>query len=77
VAREPRISSAVLVHKNGLGSWFQGLDPGADVGLEGMHAGVHAALEQLGGQLSKPALDLVEPGRAGRDEVQVEAWARG
>jgi len=60
-----------------LGVVVPGLDPGADVSLEGVNAGVHPALEQLGGELGEPAFDLVEPGGAGRDEVQVEAWARG
>jgi hypothetical protein len=40
-------------------------------------AGVHAALEQLGGEFGDEALDLVEPGRAGRDEVQVEPRVSG
>ena len=35
-----------------------------------------AALELLGGEFAEPALDQVEPGRAGRGEVQDEAWVR-
>jgi len=63
-------------HKR-LGILVPGRNPRADVGLQGRDAGVHPALEQLGGQLSKPALDLIEPGGAGRDEMHMEARARG
>ncbi len=59
-------------------------DPGADVGFEGLHAFVDAALGELGGEVGEPAFDLVEPGRPGRGEVNVEAgvaasqsWMRG
>jgi hypothetical protein len=34
-------------------------------------------LQQLGGEFGEPALDLVEPGRAGRDEMQVEPRVGG
>ena len=35
-----------------------GLDPGADVGLEGVDTGMDTPLQQLGGELGEPALDL-------------------
>jgi hypothetical protein len=38
---------------------------------------VHAAAEELVGEVAEPAFDLVDPGRAGRGEVQVEAWTFG
>ena len=46
-----------------------GLDEGGDGGLGLMDA----ALDLLVGKESKPAFDLVQPGRAGRSEVQVVA----
>ena len=60
-------------------SWVlvPGLDPVPDVGFEGLDVLVHPALEQLGGRLGEPALDLVEPGGAGRNEVHVKAGMRG
>ena len=57
----------------GAGVVVPGVDPGADVGVELAHRGVGAAAQFLGGQLGEPALDEVEPGRAGRGEVQDEA----
>ncbi len=53
------------------------LDPGADVGFEGPHALVHAAADHLIGQEAEPPLDLVDPGRAGRREVQAEPGVAG
>ncbi len=47
-------------------------EPGPDVAFEGLDRAVDAALELLLGQLSEPPLDQVQPGRAGRREVQVE-----
>src|SRR6266542_2113079 len=54
-----------------------GLDPRPDVSLQGLNALVDAALQRLGGQLAEPPLDQVEPRRAGRDEVQLEAGMGG
>src|SRR4051812_30755187 len=53
------------------------LDPGADVNVESADAGVRAAAQQLGGQLSEPALDEVDPAAGGRGEVQDEARVAG
>ena len=50
-----------------------GLDEGGDGGLELMDAAMDAAFDLLVGKESKPAFDLVQPGRAGRREVQVIA----
>jgi hypothetical protein len=41
-----------------LGIVVPGLDPGADVGFEGLHAAVIAALEQVGGDVGEEPLDL-------------------
>src|SRR6266702_455700 len=54
-----------------------GLAPRPDVSLQGLNALVDAALQRLGGQLAEPPLDQVEPRRAGRDEVQLEAGMGG
>ena len=51
-----------------------GRDPGVDVGLQGVDAGMDTTLEQLGGEFGEPALDLVQPRGTGRDEMQVEPW---
>ena len=49
----------------GPGEWLRVgvpvLDPGADVGFEGLHALVHAAADHLIGQEAEPPLDLVDP----------------
>ena len=66
----------VLVHK-GLGVLVPDLDPGADIGLQGMDVGVDSALEQLGGEFGEPAFDLVRPGRAGRDKMRVKSRVGG
>jgi hypothetical protein len=49
------VSLAVLVQTNGRGLSFPVLDPVADVGFQGLDAGVDSALEQFGGQLGEPA----------------------
>src|ERR1700685_3207690 len=49
-----------------------GLDPGADVGFEGLDALMDAAADQLAGQEPEPSLDLVDPRRTGGREVHVE-----
>ena len=50
-----------------------GLDEGGDIGLEPIDAALHAALDLLVGEQREPAFDLVEPGGAGRGEVEVIA----
>jgi hypothetical protein len=50
-----------------------GLYPGSDVGFEGLDAAVVAALEQVFGEVSEPAFDLVEPAGVGRGVMQGEA----
>ena len=75
-AIDSRISPALLVHVNG-GVVVSGFDPAADVAVELAHGAVSAALEQLGGQLGKPALDGVQPRCAGRREMQREARMGG
>ena len=52
-------------------------DPGADRGDEVADGAVGAAFDPLRGELGEPALDEVDPARAGRGEVQVEAWVSG
>ena len=71
-----RMASAVLVQMNGLGwslwAWMK-----ADIGLEPIDAAMHAALDLLVGEQREPAFDLVEPGGAGRREVEVVARVAG
>jgi hypothetical protein len=50
---------------------------GLDVSLQFVDAAMDAALDLLVGQQRKPAFDLVQPGSAGRREVQVIARATG
>lgn len=50
------------------------LDPGADVGFEGLNAVVVAAREQVGGHGGQEPLDLVNPRRVGRGQVQERPW---
>ncbi len=59
----------------GEGPWVgvPGVNPGADVAFEGVDAGVDAAAQELVGEQAEPAFDLVDPGGAGRGEVDVEA----
>ena len=56
----------------GLGAVVPAGDPGADVGFQLGDAAVHAAAQQSGAQFGEEAFDEVEPGAAGRGEVQVE-----
>ena len=67
------MASAVLVQINGLEVVIVGLNEGNDVGpiLR------DAALDMLVGGLREPAFDLVEPGGAGRCEVEVVARVAG
>ncbi|MGY3533224.1 hypothetical protein ACVILK_003191 [Bradyrhizobium embrapense] len=44
-------------------------DEGADVGLELPGGGMNASLDLLPGEFGKPALNLVDPGRGSRREV--------
>ena len=61
----------------GLGVVVVGLDEGGNVGLEFVDAAMDAALDLLVGEQREPALDLVEPGGAGRREMQVIARVSG
>ena len=54
-----------------------GLDEGGDIGLEPIDAAMRAALDLLVGEQREPAFDLVEPGGAGRREVEVIARVAG
>ena len=75
-ARESRISSAVLVQMNGLGSSFQWLIQ-ARMSASRAWTLVDPAADQLVGEEAEPALDLVDPRGAGRGEVHVEPGVRG
>ena len=61
----------------GLGLVIVGLDEGGDIGLELIDAAMDAALDLLIGEQREPAFDLVEPGGAGRREVEVVARVAG
>ena len=70
---DARISSADLVHRNGFGSalfWSMKFGDGC---LEGGEAAVNAASDLPRRQHGEEALDLVQPRRAGRGEVDVPA----
>ena len=54
-----------------------GLDEGGDGELELVDAAMDAALDLLVGEERKPVFDLVEPGGAGRREVEVIARVAG
>ena len=60
-----------------LGLVIVGLDDDGDIGLEPIDAAMHAALDLLVGEQREPAFDLVEPGGAGRGEVEVIARVAG
>ena len=47
------------------------VDEGADVGLELLDGGVNTSLDLLSGEFSEPALDLIDPGRRIRREVDM------
>jgi len=47
------------------------VDEGADVGLELLDGGVNTSLDLLSGEFSEPALDLIDPGRRSRREVDM------
>ena len=70
------MSSAVLVHKRPR-VVIPGVDPGADVSLQGVDAGMDTPLQQLGGELGEPALNLIEPRGAGRNEVHTKPRVGG
>ena len=54
-----------------------GGDIGVDGGLQFGNAGEHAAPNAVVGDVSEEAFDHVEPGRAGRGEVHMEARVLG
>src|SRR6516164_1839519 len=60
-----------------LGMVIVGLNKGRDIGLELIDAAMDAALDLLIGEQREPAFDLVEPGGAGRREVEVIARVAG
>jgi hypothetical protein len=47
------------------------VDEGADVGLELPDGSVNTSLDLLSGEFGKPALNLVDPGRGSRREVDM------
>ena len=53
------------------------MNKGSDIGLELIDAAMDAALDLLVGEQREPAFDLVEPGGAGRREVEVVARVAG
>ena len=53
------------------------MNEGRDVGLELIYAAMDTALDLLIGEQREPAFDLVEPGGAGRREVEVIAPVAG
>ena len=67
------MASAVLVQINGLEVVIVGLNEGNDIGPKLRDA----ALDLLVGEPREPAFDLVEPGGAGRCEVEVVARVAG
>ena len=60
-----------------LGVVIVGLNKGSDIGFELIDAAMDAALDLLVGEQREPAFDLVEPGGAGRREVEVVARVAG
>jgi hypothetical protein len=52
---------------------IMGPDEGGDAGLEFIDAAMDGALDLLVGEQREPAFDLVQPGGAGRCEVEVIA----
>jgi len=60
-----------------LGVVIVGLNKGSDIGFELIDAAMDAALDLLVGEQREPAFDLVEPGGAGRREVEVVARLAG
>jgi hypothetical protein len=54
-----------------------GVDEGADVVLQLLGGPVDAAADLLVGEQGKEALDLIDPGRPGRREVDAPARALG
>ena len=54
-----------------------GFDRVADIYLQRWHAGVDAAAQLPVGEQAELSFDLVEPGRIGRGEVQMELGVTG
>src|SRR5260370_1328575 len=67
---------ALLPHE-WLGVVVPGLGPRPDVGFQGLHAPVGTPADLLIGEEAKPPLDLVQPGGAGRGEVQMDPGVPG
>ena len=59
------------------GVFVPSFGPVADVDLEGLNVFVDAALEELAGEVGEPTFNLVDPGRPGRREVDLESRVSG
>ena len=68
-----RMSSADLIHRNGLGACVVLVDEGCNRLVQGGDAAVDAAAQLLFGQQGEEPLDLVEPGRTGGRQMHVPA----
>lgn len=70
-----RSRSAVLIQTKGLGSASWGVEEEQDRGVQLAQAAIGAAPDLFFGEDREPALDLVDRGRIGGCEVEMEARA--